>query len=83
MQSDDFLQRVDATKASWGGQSKEQQHTALLTLILEGQMDTIEELGYEGEAGYVRLGRSDKSITYNGGAGQCGIALRASYPQAA
>ena len=36
-----------------------------------------------GEAGYVRLGRSDTSITYNGGAGQCGIALRASYPQAA
>ena len=55
MQSDDFLQKVDATKASWGGQSKEQQHAALLTLILEGQMDTIEGLGYEGEAGYVRL----------------------------
>ena len=36
-----------------------------------------------GEAGYVRLGRSDKKITYNAGAGQCGIALRASFPQAA
>ena len=36
-----------------------------------------------GEAGYVRLGRSDKDITYNGGAGQCGIALKASFPQAA
>lgn len=57
MQSAPFLEKVDEMAAGFTGDSKpkEQQHTELLGLILEGQMDVIPEFGYEGEEGYVQL----------------------------
>jgi hypothetical protein len=58
LQSPDFLAKVDALAAGWRENpsvSKEEQHSVLLGIILDGQMEVMPEFGYEGEAGYVQL----------------------------
>ena len=58
LQSPDFLEKVDAMAAAWKGNAsvtREEQHSALLNVILEGQMEVMPEYGYNGEAGYVQL----------------------------
>lgn len=57
LQTQEFLVKVDALAAGWktSSASKEEQHGALLGVILDGQMEVMPEFGYDGEEGYVQL----------------------------